>query len=303
MRVALVHNPASHANLRRGGRTPPSDMLFAEAGAPDDLARDLARFAAEGVELLAIDGGDGTIREVLSALPAAFGDRSPLLALLPTGKTNVLAIDLGVPRGWSLDELLAAARSPQPTIKVRAPLEIRRDDGRPPLRGFVFGLGAYVRATTLSHRVHRLGVYQGVSVAMTIVGAVFGALMGGRRDRWRAGTPVTLTVDDGLERTGDRLLVLATTLKRLPFGLKPFGTPREGLKVLDIDAPPQRLLRATKALLSGRDAPWLAALGYRRGDATTLRLHSDAPFVLDGEAYDGGGLTLALGPPLRFVVG
>jgi diacylglycerol kinase (ATP) len=41
----------------------------------------------------------------------------------------------------------------------------------------------------------------------------------------------------------------------LPFGLKPFGAPREGLKLLDVDAPPRRLLKALPMVLSGKDDP------------------------------------------------
>ena len=49
-----------------------------------------------------MDGGDGTLREVLTALPGAFAT-PPLLAVLPSGKTNILALDLGTPHGWTLE--------------------------------------------------------------------------------------------------------------------------------------------------------------------------------------------------------
>jgi hypothetical protein len=74
------------------------------------------------------------------------------------------------------------------------------------------------------------------------------------------------------------------------------------LKVLDVIAPPRRLLAALAILLGGRDAAWLGRSGYRRGDARSLRVQTDEPFVLDGEIYDGGGgLTVTLAPSLRFL--
>jgi diacylglycerol kinase (ATP) len=303
MRVGVVRNPMSHANIGREEDAPtPDAVLLVEPATPEALEQDLHAFAQCGVGLLVIDGGDGTIRDVLSLLPRAFGENPPLIALLPSGKTNVLAIDLGVPRDWTLTDAVAAARSDKAVIKHRAPLEVRWDDGRPPLRGFVFGLGAFVRATSLAKNVHRLGAFHSVSVALSILGALFGTVMGGARDQWRAGVPLCLAIDGQETRTANRFLVLATTLKRLPFNLKPFGPPREGMKFLDVDSPPRRLPGAFPALLKGRDSAWQARYGYRRGDAERLRITTDQPLVVDGDVYDGaGGLTVVLAPSLRFL--
>lgn len=303
MKVGVVHNPRSHANMGRDAEYwAPDDVMLVKPATREALEVDLRAFAARGVELLVIDGGDGTIRDVLSLLSRAFGDRPPLIAILPSGKTNVLAIDLGVARDWTLRETLIAARSPGAVIKNRAPLEVSWDDSRPTLRGFVFGLGAFVRATRMSKSVNRMGAFQGLSVGLTLAGAAAGALFGGARDHWREGVPVDLSIDGEPAPKGPRFLLMATTLKRLPLGIKPFGPPREGLKALDVDAQPKRLLKALVTLLSGGDAPWLARRGYRRGDASTLRIETSESFVLDGEIYEGtGGMTVSLGPTLRFL--
>ena len=303
MRVGVVRNPRSHANIGRAeGAETPDAVLLVEPATREALVQDLKAFAQCGVELLVIDGGDGTIRDVLSLLPETFGDAPPLLALLPSGKTNVLAIDLGVPRDRTLSQAITAARSGQAVIKTRAPLVVHWDDGRPSLYGFVFGLGAFVRVTSMSKKVNSLGAFHSLSVALTLAGGVIGTLMGGARDRWRAGVPLCMAIDGEETRTADRFVVMATTLKRLPLGLKPFGPPREGLKFLDVDAPPKRLPGALPALLSGRDAAWLPGLGYRRGDARSIRITTDQPLVVDGEVYDGaGGVTVVLAPSLRFL--
>lgn len=303
MKVGVVHNPRSHANMGRSAEYwAPDDVMLVRPATREALEVDLRAFAARGVELLVIDGGDGTIRDVLSLLPRAFGETPPLIAILPSGKTNVLAIDLGVQRGWALREALIAARSPQAVIKHRAPLEVSWDDGRASMRGFVFGLGAFVRATNMSKSVNRMGAFHGLSVGLTLAGAAAGALFGGARDHWREGVLVELSIDGQPAPKGSRFLLMATTLKRLPLGIKPFGPPREGLKALDVDAQPKRLLNAMVTLLSGGDAPWLARRGYRRGDAKSLRIQTCDAFVLDGEVYEAsGGMTVALGPTLRFL--
>ncbi|MFT4255125.1 MAG: diacylglycerol kinase family protein [Caulobacter sp.] len=303
MRVGVVRNPRSHANKGRVHAPTPEGVRVVEPATREELSEDLARFADEKIDLLVIDGGDGTVRDVLGLTPATFGDDMPLLAVVPSGKTNVLAIDLGAPRDWRLEEALAAAGRPEPRIKLRAPLEVRFADGRPPLRGFFFGLGAFVRATALSKRVNRMGVFQSLSVAVTLIGATIGALLGGARDQWRQGVAVKVAIDGEPQPEGERFVLLATALKRLPFGLRPFGPPREGLKVLDVDAPPERLLRMVPTVLAGKPKPILEARGYRRRDPAALYASGDFQFVLDGEVFEGGKVAVALGAPLRFVVG
>ena len=303
MRVGVVRNPMSHANIGRAdSSSTPDAVLLVEPATTEALEQDLQAFAQCGVSLLVIDGGDGTIRDVLSLASRAFGENMPLIALIPSGKTNVLAIDLGVPNDWTLDKAMAAARSETAVIKHRAPLEVRWDDGRPSLRGFVFGLGAFVRATSLAQNVHKAGAFHSIAVAMSVLGALVGTVMGGKRDQWRAGVPLCLAIDGEETRTADRFIVLATTLKRLPFGVKPFGPPREGLKFLDVDAPPRGLPGAFPALLAGKDAAWSPRNGYRRGDASRLRITTDQPLVVDGDVYEGGcGVTVTLAPTLRFL--
>ena len=133
--------------------------------------------------------------------------------------------------------------------------------------------------------------------------ATLGALLGGARDEWREGVPAKLALDGEPQPGGERFAVVATALKRLPFGLKPFGVPREGLKLLDVDAPPRRLWKALPMVLSGKAEPKLESMGYRRRDPEVVSLAGGAPFVLDGEVFEGGELTIGLGPALRFLVG
>jgi hypothetical protein len=278
-------------------------MLAVVADAPEALKAALADFAAQGVELVVIDGGDGTIREVVSRLPEAFPGRLPRVAILPTGKTNALALDLGVQHGWPLAAALVSAEQAGKPLKSRRPMEVvRAGADMPELRGFVFGTGAFVRATALARRPHGIGVIDGVAVAMTLGGAAAATLFGGPQGGWRAGEAMRLGLGDGPLQDGSRFLVMASSLKRMPLGLKPFGEPRDGLKLLAVAAPPQRLHAALPILLAGRDADWLAGSGYDRADVDEFRLSWPGDFVLDGETYAGGDLSVRAGPALEFVV-
>jgi diacylglycerol kinase family enzyme len=303
-RIGVVRNPKSHGNRLHPPGPTPEGVILVEPFGRDALKTALDDFARDGLDLLVIDGGDGTVRDVISLLPHTFGENPPMLAVLPSGKTNVLAIDLGTPDDWRLEEALIAARRAEPTVKSRPPLRVSWADGhRPCLQGFFFGVGAPVKATTLAQRVHKVGFFHNLAVAVTIVTAALRAVFGGRRDEWREGVPARIALDGEPQPEGERFAVLATALKRLPFGVMPFGAPREGLKLLDVDAPPHRLLKAFPMVLSGKVVPALEGMGYRRRDPREISLAGGAPFVLDGEVFEGGELTIGLGPALRFLVG
>lgn len=301
MRVGVIHNPKAKRN--RDGRVrldAPPEAMVVEAGALDGLPKVLADFAAAGVDLLVVDGGDGTVRDVLSRLPEAYGGRIPRLAVLPSGKTNVLAKDLGARPGWTLRHAIAAAGEGR--IRTRAPMEVRWAGATsPPMRGFMFGAGAYVRATALAQRAHRRGLFDSVAVAVALAGAVVRTVAGRKGDPWRTGEPVSLAIDGAPPRHADRLLVLASALEHLPLGLRPFGTPRAGVKLLEVDAPPTRLAAAAPGLAAGFNSAWLAEHGYRRADVRRFTLQSQGDFVLDGEIYPGGDISVGTGPLFEFV--
>jgi hypothetical protein len=76
---------------------------------------------------------------------------------------------------------------------------------------------------------------------------------------------------------------------------------REGLKLLAVEAPPQRLLASLPALLGGSESAELDRRGYRRWDPAMVRI-APPSFILDGEQYDGGPLLIRQGAPIDFVV-
>jgi hypothetical protein len=302
IRAGVIRNLKSHRNQAGPPADPPPGVLEAVPEKPDDLYEALAWFAESGVDLVVIDGGDGTVRDVLTRAPKAYGDKLPTFGVIPNGKTNALALDLGVPLGTPVRALLAAARDPAKR-KTRACLEVVRPGAsEPEHRGFLFGMGAFVRGTELAQKTHGLGFFDNAAIVMTILGAAGRTLAGGPQDPWRRGEAARLTLGEAPPETRDWFLVLAATLKRFPLGLKPFGPPHEGLKVLAVEAPPLKLPKAVPALLAGSEAAWLEQAGYRRRDVPEIGLTFNGGFTLDGEIYPGGELIVRQGPDLEFVV-
>ena len=302
LRVGVISNQRAHRNSVAGRVLPEvgASMHWASPRTKDELALALARFAWGRVDALIIDGGDGTVRDVLSAAAADYPDALPRVAIVPSGKTNALALDLGIPADWTLDDAVAAiARGHH---ESRTPIEIRRsDDSATVLRGFLFGAGAFVRATALAQEAHGVGLFRGMAVGAALAAAIGQSLFGGAHNIWRQGEAIGIDFDDGRSITGPSYTVLASTLKRLPLGLKPFGKVRDGLKLLRVEAQPRRLWAAIAPLLAGSEAHWLRELGYHHGDVERVTLKLEHDFILDGEAFTGGTLSLARGKPVTFV--
>ena len=310
-RIGLVSNPRSHRNRTAAlaGGSPRADGLAAAPRTRAALRDVLARFAAARVDLLVIDGGDGTVRDVLTCAGDLWGARWPRIAVLPSGKTNALAADLGVPRGWTLDDAIEAARVGR--VATRAPVAVERRGGSGGVvRGFLFGAGAFVAATALAQRTHRAGAFNGVAVALALGGAIAQTLFGAVDGEWRRGGPMRLRYDPRsvamhdapLAADHDQYLLFASTLERLPLGIRPFGTVRPGLKTLSIDAPPRRLTAMLPALLTGSESVRLDRAGYRRVDTPTLDVDLTGEFILDGEVFPAGSYRINESVPLRFVV-
>lgn len=309
MRIGIISNPRSYANLSgtAGLGAIAAALPHAAPESREALRAALADFAAREIDLLVVNGGDGTLREVLSALPKAWPGRPPAIAPLAAGRTNLAARTLGqTGKGRAaLEKLLAAAQEDRLRWDERPVIEVTRLGAPPaePLRGLLFGAAAFTEATRLSNRsLHRPNISNNVIVAATAVLMAVRALTGsGAQGRaLRNGTAMRVTPDNGPERAEPRFILLATTLDRLMLGLWPFwGEGPGALRWLDVAAPPTRLRSGLLSVLRRRP-PNLP--GWRSGRAARLRIGLDQPFVLDGELFEPGpeGVQLTASAPLRF---
>lgn len=284
------------------------DVVFAAPTERAALPAVLRDFAERGIRTVAVDGGDGTIRDVLSAFPHGSGS-FPTIALLPSGKTNLVAGDVGTfgsgPSG--LHNLLASMRNgfAGANSTERHCLEVEWcDDPQRVVRGLFFGAGIFTHATRMAGQwAHDRGVKQRSAVALTMARTLYQTVRGHEA---AAGTPMAVSADnDDPAAETPHFLVLATTLQRLMLGLWPFPHNGDGaLHWLDVLAPPRRLDRALWAAWRGRMTA-CPQNGYDGGRAHTLAVQLRDPFVVDGEIFTpgNGGVSLRAGPAIRFISG
>ena len=319
--VGLIRNQRSHRNASRAqsvGKTPAelnaehsderADVLVAFPGKRSELPAILADFATQKVDYIAIDGGDGTVRDVLTCGAGTFGDAWPELIVLPSGKTNALAHDLGIPEKWTLDKALDVAKHGR--IVRRQPLVVsQRDDLRSQVRGFVMGGGAFTRAISLGQKSHSLGAFNAAVVGLTAAWSAVQAMFGSAGNPWRQGTRMRITDATGGELKfcgglpeGERYVLFSSTLERFPTGLNPFRGVAQPLKIAVLDNPSRGLLLRIAAIFNGTASAATRARGYHAFGAEAVDLDIGDCFILDGEAFPPGQYRLSAGSKLRFVV-
>lgn len=310
--VGIIRNPRSHRNKNVAPEMADcSNILTETPSTREDLYHTLASFARRGIDYLVVDGGDGTVRDVLTCGAEIFGGNWPMLMILPKGKTNALTVDLGLPNRWSLAEAMAAAQKGR--TLTRRPLRITPAESREGgcIQGFILGTGAFALGTEAGQEAHRRGAFNSFAVGLTILWTVIQALFGRNGNRWRACTPTRLVdrhTGRALPRSGpgaedERFMIVATTFERFPLGARPFGrNVAPGLKLMMLDWPVRWVVALIPAMLFGLYGRWLTRNGVHRVSASEVEMDIGGTFILDGEAFPAGRYILDEGPVLTFVV-
>jgi len=310
----VIRNLRSHRNKSRDlAPIADANVIVASPVKRAELLAILADFAARQVDYIVMDGGDGTVRDVLTCGAGIYGDVWPGLIVIPSGKTNALAYDLGIAAGWTLADGLAAGR--RGAVTLRQPLVVaQHDDERAQVRGFVMGGGAFTRAISLGQKSHHFGAFNTAVVGLTALWSAVQALVGGPGNVWRQGTKMRLRTADGrdLPHLGglpedERYVIFASTLHGFPAGMDPFRGVTEALKVGVLDNSSRGLLLRLGAIFRGTASDATRARGmhvFGGGSAGSgpVELEIGDRFILDGEAFPAGHYVLSAGPALRFVV-
>jgi diacylglycerol kinase (ATP) len=316
-RVGLLDNPRSGGNRRRPGAL---TRVLAEhpslrrhvVESPADVAGALADFAHHGIDVVAINGGDGTIQAALTVvLGERVFDTPPAFAVLTAGTTSMISRDVGLrgARAGALRRLLDWARSPDARARLleRTILRLEHSPDAPPQFGMFFGAAAIEQGIRFClTRIHTLGVSGELGAGLALA-----ALLGGlARGRQGLVTPVALTtsLDGAPPERREHLVLMISTLERLVVGLRPFwGDGAAPLHYTAVMGRPRRLLAALPRVLRGRPGgPATADNGYVSRDVREARVWLEGSgYTLDGEMFTGqpgqGPVVLRAGGRATFV--
>jgi len=220
-RIALLSNPKSTGNVAQLPRVRAycaehPDIFHYEVERVEQIGEALKTIARVKPAMLIINGGDGTVQAALTELHNGghFGHSPPPVAVLPSGKTNLIALDLGS-HGDSIaafERLVELAQGDlTPHLVARELIALRHGDGsgKPVIGMFLGGAGLADTMLYCRNKIYPLGLPNGVSHVLAALDGATGddhlrTLSGeGRRDH----------LSDALGRTGhDRNLAVESHL-------------------------------------------------------------------------------------------
>lgn len=309
--IAVVTNPRSRQNRRNPQLTGQLAYVLGDRGhvaqphSIDELVEAARRFHDQGVDVIAINGGDGTAHVVLTAVIQAWsGDPLPPIALLRGGTMNTIAAGLGV-KGTPatlLDALLRRYHSgePFPTAE-RHVMRIGGDEK--PQYGFLFGNG--LLANFLE------AYYEGsepspTKAAWLLARACASAVVNGALIRQLTRpAEVEVEVDGQLWSVRSFLTVGAGTVDDIGLGFRPFfqSVRHPGrMHVLGL---------ACSAVTLVKELPriWMAhptqSPDILNAFPERMLLRSERPqaYMVDGDFHTAGQtLEVSVGPRVRFVL-
>ncbi len=268
-----------------------ADIFHYEVERASQIGEALRTIARVDPKVIVINGGDGTVQAALTEMHLGhyFEGPPPPVAVLPNGKTNLIALDLGAVGDplVALERIIAAARGDLAAhIVQRELISLSEGDGgnRPVLGMFLGGAGLADAILYCRHKIYPLGLPNGFSHFLAGVAVVLALILGIRTSFL---PPRPFPVKVSLIRNGkpnQRLSVLIiTTLEQLLLGSR--AASGSGMKLMAVDQSLGALFRAIVASIRGRLGQHaLDGVHIERGD--TIRIESErSSVILDGEEY------------------
>ncbi|QLK26530.1 diacylglycerol kinase family lipid kinase [Natrinema zhouii] len=254
------------------------------AGHAIDLA---ARTAADGVDLLAVCGGDGTVHEAVQGLVAADALEDVALCIIPAGTANIAASALGIEH--LRDGFAAADRGETKRI------DLGMADGEPFVLSAIAGLPAAASTAASGGLKERVGtlafVIEGLRTAREFDGleVAVDAVAGDGEYAWQ----------------GEALCLGIGTLRRFTGENEPSNARNGRLEVTIVDrVPPTDVItEAVERRFLSRETPHVTTIEASQLEVVALK---DEPvrFSLDGERREYETVEIGVRPrALRVCVG
>jgi hypothetical protein len=231
--------------------------------------------------------------------------------VLPSGKTNLIALDLGASGDPidTLERLIELARNddlarytvPRELIALRRP----GSADRPVIGMFLGGAGLAETMLYCRNKIYPLGLPNSISHALTAIAYIAQLLLKLKSSLLPARATTTEIVFPERERISGRFALLAvTTLNKMLLSNELGGEGRGPLKVVAIEERPWTVLRALLAgLTGGYKGKKMRGFHFEEVDQVTIE-GERSRLILDGETFhaeSGSPIHLMPAPPLSFV--
>jgi len=298
--VALLSNPNSTGNRAilpevRSYCAKNSDVFHYEVDHVDEIAKALETIARVKPKVLVINGGDGTVQAALTELYQGghFGDNPPPVAVLPNGKTNLIALDLGAEGNplKALERIVELAKHDLHEHLVDRELIALSDGGKDSkvvLGMFLGGAGLSEFILYCRHKIYPLGLPNAAAHVLTVFAALASVLFGLRgKFLPNRSTPIKVSLIRDGQFQGNFAVLIVTTLERLLLMKRSMRNQNAigRMQFLAIDQQAGAIIRFLLSVIFGRLGKNVQkGIHLERGD--TIRIEGEGSNVLmDGELF------------------
>ena len=295
MRIGLLNN-------LRAGRSNPKvrrilgllrhypEVAHVETTSVRSVPEALASLTRQKVELLVVNGGDGTLQHTLTQMLTSDDFPSiPMVAPLRGGRTNMSALDIGAHRDpvKGLQGLLEDEKAGRIEDRLvdRPLLRVETLRDRRIHYGFFFGAGMIHRAIDLTHSMFPHGRSQGSFGAGIVTAGLILRAIARRRGGVLTPDKAQIMLDGELVEGGEFTLIIASSLRRLFLRINPFwGREKAPVRFTAMASGCERTAMAAPGILRGKPRPFVRpAAGYTSRNVEVAELRIDAGFTVDGE--------------------
>lgn len=315
--VALLSNPKSTGNKQslprvRSYCASNPDIFHYEVEHVDQIGWALQTIAKVEPHVIVINGGDGTVQAALTELYQGehFRGKVPPIAVLPNGKTNLIALDLGIHGDpiKALERIVEIAKTGlDQHVVVRELISLSNGAGenRPVLGMFLGGAGLADYILYCRNKIYPLGLSNGFSHFLTGILVLFSLIFGLRGKYMPPATrPVTISLIREGQLAGRFAVLIVTTLERLLLGARPGEGGRGSMKLMAVDHNIPAIIRMVFVTALGRfGRQKMQGIHLEQGDV--IRIDGDrSSVILDGELFEaneGQPIILKSTPPVPFL--
>ena len=270
----------------------------------DEIPIALKEFHKEGIKILGISGGDGTIDHVLSSYINLFGsEKLPVIVPLKGGTMNMLAADVGLKGDQitSCYQLIHCLNhhGTLPTIE-RALIKVVDKRFNYPNYTFTW-LDGFLYKFIKWYYKEGAGVR--VAVKLILKSGIM-SLINLNHDLFNE-VESKVYIDDKKLPFENHLLIAVSTVKRLVFGFRTFteeAIAGEKFSILYLRFPFFRnmLYQLPRVLYSGLKSD--VSGNFLNSSGRIVRIEGNRGYILDGEVYESQepiDITLEIGPKLK----
>ncbi len=316
MQIGLINNLRAGRNFKQVSRIlgllrSYPHVWHVETNHAEALPEAIDDLARRKIDLLVINGGDGTLQHTLTELlvDRPFG-KLPMIAPLTGGSANMTALDLGASRNpvKGLKAVLdaAAAGTLDERIVDRPVIRIEFEGGHRVAYGMFFGAGMIRRAVSLVHDIFPRGKGQGAFGAGITTLALVAKTAWKPKDGILTPDKIQIALDDKPVGQGESYLTISTTLRHLFWGIEPFWGPEKGdLRFTSVASSARRFGAAAPGILRGKPRDFVTPEnGYTSRNAGHAELRMSCGFTVDGEIFDQQSddvVRLSAGRPVSFI--